>query len=109
MGLVLVSPTADSLTKLRELAMSPKEIDRISMPDQDDFFRDYVFKRQPIVITNLFERQEISNISTLEDATRAWGSTKIHLQEEYTRAEKTSEPYGSFRWFRETSPGNSGA
>lgn len=72
--------------------MSPKEIDRISMPDQDDFFRDYIFKRQPIVITNLFERQEISNISTLEDATHAWGSMKIHLQEEYTSAEKTPEP-----------------
>src|SRR5215475_1131415 len=72
--------------------MSPKEIDRISMPDQDDFFRDYVFKRQPIVITNLFERQEISNITTLEDAAHAWGSMKIHLQEEYTSAEKTPEP-----------------
>src|SRR3989442_15817314 len=72
--------------------MPPKEIARISMPSRDDFFQDYVFKRQPVVITNLFERQEISNINTIEDAARAWGTMKIHVQEEYTAAEGTAEP-----------------
>ena len=72
--------------------MPIKEIARISMPSRDDFFRDYVFKRQPVVITNLFERQEISNINTIEDAARAWGSMKIHVQEEYASAEGTAEP-----------------
>src|SRR5262245_27336594 len=72
--------------------MPPHEIARISMPDRDAFFHDYVFKRQPVVITNLFEGQEISKIATIDDAMRAWGPMKLHLQEEYTSAEGAAEP-----------------
>lgn len=72
--------------------MPIKEIARITMPSPDDFFRDYVFKRQPVVITNLFERQEIANIHTIADAARAWGTMKIQVQEEYASAEGTAEP-----------------
>jgi hypothetical protein len=71
--------------------MPMKELDRISMPDRDAFFQDYVFNRQPVVITNLFERQEIAGINTIEDAADAWGSMKIHVQEEYASAEGAAE------------------
>src|SRR5204862_370188 len=49
--------------------------------------REYVFARRPVVITNLFEGQPISEITTIDDAVRAWGAMKIHLQEEYTSGE----------------------
>ena len=82
--------------------MPPKEIPRISMPDRDVFFEEYVFKRQPVVITNLFEGQEISKINTIDDAVRAWGPMKLHLQEEYTSAEGATEPpQPIFRPFQE--------
>jgi lysine-specific demethylase 8 len=72
--------------------MPSKEIARISMPGRERFFQEYVFKRQPIVITNLFEQQPISNINTIDEATRAWGTMNIYLQEEYTSAEGTAQP-----------------
>jgi hypothetical protein len=72
--------------------MPTNQIARISMPSPDNFFQDYVFKGQPVVITNLFERQEISSINTIENAACAWGSMKIHVQDEYTSAEGTAEP-----------------
>jgi lysine-specific demethylase 8 len=62
------------------------------MPDPEDFFRQYVFERRPVVITNLFERQDVSTIITIDDATRAWGTMPIHLQAEYTSAERTTQP-----------------
>jgi hypothetical protein len=73
--------------------MPRNEIARISMPDPEDFFRQYVFERRPVVITNLFERQDVSTIITIEDATRAWGAMPIHLQEEYSGAEGTAQPF----------------
>lgn len=72
--------------------MPPKEIARIAMPDREAFFKDYVFTRQPVVLTNLFEGQEIARIRTIDDAVEAWGSMKLHLQEEYTSAEGAAEP-----------------
>lgn len=67
--------------------MTPKEIPRIPMPDPAEFFREYVDRRRPVVLTDLFAGQPISSIQTAEDATRAWGSVKLQLQEEYTSAE----------------------
>ena len=72
--------------------MPPKEIARISMPDRDAFFEEYVFKRRPVVVTNLFEGQAISKIGSIDDAVRAWGPMTLHLQEEYTSAEGSAEP-----------------
>jgi len=57
------------------------------MPDRDEFFRRYAFAAQPVVITNLFDGQEITSIATEDDALRAWGGVKLHLQEEYTTVE----------------------
>ncbi len=64
--------------------MPPNEIPRISMPSEEDFFQQYVFMRQPVVITGLFDRQEISEIRTVDDAMQAWGTMRLLLQEEYT-------------------------
>jgi hypothetical protein len=82
----------DHLTKLQEMVMPAREIERISMPSRDEFFQNYVFRRQPVVVTNLFEGQEISRIGTVDDATRAWRGMNIHLQEEYTSSEGATEP-----------------
>ena len=57
------------------------------MPSQEDFLRQYAFKREPVVITDLFEGQEISRIGTVEDALREWGDVKLVVQQEYTSAE----------------------
>jgi lysine-specific demethylase 8 len=67
--------------------MPPNGIARISMPNDEDFFRSYVFERLPIVITGLFDGQEISAIRTIEEATRAWGPMELQVQEEYASAE----------------------
>jgi hypothetical protein len=67
--------------------MAIREIPRTAMPSQEDFLRQYAFKREPVVITDLFAGQEISRITTVEDAVRAWGDVKLVVQEEYTSAE----------------------
>jgi cupin-like protein len=68
--------------------MAPNDIPRISMPGPEDFFRDYVFTRRPVVITDLFAGQEVDRVSTREEAVEAWGDVRISVQEEYTAAEK---------------------
>jgi hypothetical protein len=72
--------------------MPLNEIARISMPGPEDFLRRHVFERQPVVITDLFDGQHVSTITTIDDATRAWGAMPIHLQEEYSSAEGSARP-----------------
>jgi Cupin-like domain len=67
--------------------MAIREIPRTAMPSQADFLAEYAYTREPVVITNLFEGQEISQITTVEDAVRAWGDVNLVVQEEYTSAE----------------------
>ena len=67
--------------------MRSNEIARVSRPDPDSFFRDYVYPRRPVVLTGLFDGQPLSSIQTVDDAVRAWGTMKLQLQEEYTSAE----------------------
>jgi Cupin-like domain len=72
--------------------MAIREIPRIAMPSQEDFLAEYAFKREPVVITDLFEGQEIEGITTVEDAVQAWGEVKLLVQEEYTSAEGSASP-----------------
>jgi uncharacterized protein (DUF1330 family) len=72
--------------------MPPREIPRISMPAVGDFLREYVFRRRPVVITDLFATQEIAAIATVGDALHAWGAMPIQLQEEYASAEGKNQP-----------------
>jgi Cupin-like domain len=67
--------------------MPIREIPRTKMPSQEDFLREYSHRREPVVITDLFEGQEISRITTVEDAVGAWGDVNLVVQEEYTSAE----------------------
>ncbi len=67
--------------------MAIREIPRIEMPARDEFLRQYAHEREPVVITDLFAGEEISRITTVEDAVRAWGDVKLVVQEEYTSAE----------------------
>jgi lysine-specific demethylase 8 len=69
-----------------------REIRRTAMPSREDFLRDYVYEREPVVITDLFAGQEISEITTVEDALRAWGDVNLVVQEEYTSAESQASP-----------------
>jgi hypothetical protein len=69
-----------------------RDIPRISKSEAESSFQKYVFERQPVVITDLFDRQEISSINTIDDATRAWGTMTIQVQEEYTSAEGSNQP-----------------
>jgi hypothetical protein len=67
--------------------MAIQEIPRTKMPSQEEFLREYSYRREPIVIADLFEGQEISRIKSVEDAVQAWGDVKLVVQEEYTSAE----------------------
>jgi len=59
-------------------------IDRIPMPDAETFFRDYVFKRRPVVITNMFEGEPLRELGTLDAALAEFSSMKLLIQPEYT-------------------------
>src|SRR5262249_6921547 len=67
--------------------MAAREIPRTSMPPRPDFLAEYVYTREPVVITDLFEGQEISEIETVDDAVRVWGDVNLVVQVEYTSAE----------------------
>jgi Cupin-like domain len=82
--------------------MAVQEIPRTAMPAQADFLAEYAYRREPVVITDLFEGQEISEITSVEDAVRAWGDVNLVVQEEYTSAEgKTVPPEPSVMSLRE--------
>src|SRR5690242_7432273 len=78
--------------RYNEPGMPTREIPRTAMPSREDFLRDYVYEREPVVITDLFAGQEISEITTVEDALRAWGDVNLVVQEEYTSAESQAAP-----------------
>jgi hypothetical protein len=81
--------------------MPVRDIPRIAMPDRGRFFTDYVFAKQPVVITDLFAGQELSTVSTIEDAREAWGDVKLQVQEEYTSAEGGKSPSPAVMSFEE--------
>jgi hypothetical protein len=65
-------------------------IERTAMPSASDFFERFVHARRPVVITDLFAGQEVDAIRTVDDATGAWGSVPLQVQEEYASAEGTA-------------------
>jgi len=87
--------------------MSLKSIERIAMPDAETFFREYVFKRKPVIITDLFPGEEIRRIQSLEDAKRVFGP--IQLVIDYTYPKNSAEPgqvmtFNQYWDFVETNP-----
>lgn len=78
--------------------MSLKSIDRISMPDVETFFREYVFKRKPVIITDLFHGEEIRRIQSLEDARNVFGPIKLVIDRTY---QKNSSEAGQIMTFNE--------
>jgi len=54
------------------------------MPDPQTFFRDYVCKRKPVIITNLFEGEEIRHIRTKQDARAQFDLVNLRVRPEYT-------------------------
>jgi hypothetical protein len=72
--------------------MATREIPRTTMPPHADFLAEYVYTREPVVITDLFEGQEISEVETVDDAVRVWGDVDLVVQEEYTSAEGKAAP-----------------
>ena len=72
--------------------MAIREIPRTTMPPLTDFLAEYVYAREPVVLTDLFEGEEVDQISTVEDAVRVWGDVNLVVQEEYTSAEGKAAP-----------------
>ncbi|HSD24551.1 MAG TPA: cupin-like domain-containing protein [Solirubrobacterales bacterium] len=72
--------------------MPIREIPRTKMPSREDFLRDFAYHREPVVITDLFAGQEVSEVKTVEDAVRVWGDVGLVVQEEYTSAEGKAAP-----------------
>ena len=50
--------------------MAPQEIDRVAMPAHDDFFREYVYRRRPVVATGVFAGQPLGGIRTIDERCR---------------------------------------
>lgn len=67
--------------------MPKKEIPRISMPSKDAFIREYIEKRQPAIITDMFKGQPIEQLHTMEEASRAFGDVKIAVRPQYVSVE----------------------
>lgn len=66
--------------------MALHEIERIRMPEKDVFLREYVFKRRPVIITDLFADEPIRQVQDMSDAERAFGHVKLRIQPEYASA-----------------------
>jgi Cupin-like domain len=69
--------------------MTIHTIERIALPDRETFFREYVFKRKPVVITNLFANDPIARVRTLQDAKDAFGEMKLLVRQEYMSTRNT--------------------
>ena len=72
--------------------MAIREIPRTPMPPLSDFLAQYAYAREPVVLTDLFEGQEVDRIRSVEDAVGAWGDVNLVVQEEYTSAEGKAAP-----------------
>jgi lysine-specific demethylase 8 len=66
--------------------MPVQKIDRIPLPDADTFFKQYVVRRRPVIITDLFQDQPIRSITSFADARVAFGKVVLNLRTEYTTA-----------------------
>ncbi len=67
--------------------MAIREIPRTTTPSEEEFLQEYAYRSEPVVITHLFEGQEVSRITSLDDAVSAWGDVGLVVQDEYTSAE----------------------
>jgi lysine-specific demethylase 8 len=63
-------------------------IERIVMPPREEFYRKYVLRQKPVIVTNLFAGQPIAGIRSLADAREVLGTTTLEIREEYHRDPK---------------------
>jgi hypothetical protein len=66
--------------------MAARALERISMPDDATFVHEYLYRRRPVIITDLFKNDDIARVRSLEDARRAFGSSTFKIGPEYTAA-----------------------
>jgi ribosomal protein L16 Arg81 hydroxylase len=71
--------------------MPAKSIERICMTDRETFFRNYIYRRRPVIITDLFKGQKIRQINLPEDARTVFGNVKLRIQTEYASSLHSSE------------------
>lgn len=57
------------------------DIERIQVPTREAFLRDYVYPQRPVILTNLFEGQQIRSLGTLEDVQRELGEMPVSVRE----------------------------
>lgn len=70
--------------------MSIRPIPRISAPNKDFFYDQFVANQQPVIISNLFKNDQISTIQTLKDAKDAFGDASFIARPEYTQTDSAS-------------------
>ncbi|WP_224362052.1 cupin-like domain-containing protein [Hyalangium versicolor] len=58
-----------------------ENIERIKSPSREVFINEYLLKQKPVIITDLFEGQPISQISSLEVARKQLGEMPVIVQE----------------------------
>jgi lysine-specific demethylase 8 len=78
------------------MTMSGKQLERIRMPERDVFFREFVYPQRPVIITDLFEGEPIRQITTLREASEAFGSASLPIRPEYTSASSAPARIMSF-------------
>src|SRR5437868_14314874 len=57
------------------------EIKRMAAPPKDVFWREFLLRQRPVILTDLFAGQLISRITTYEEMQRRLGSVKIQIRE----------------------------
>jgi hypothetical protein len=72
--------------------MAARILERISMPDDETFTREYVFKRRPVIITDLFANDDIARITSLDQAMSAFEHVNLAIQPEYTSDAAGAKP-----------------
>jgi lysine-specific demethylase 8 len=66
--------------------MERYRVERIEMPSNERFERDYLRPLKPVVITNLFAGEPVREIRTKADAIAKWGEVPVQIQLEYGEA-----------------------
>jgi hypothetical protein len=71
--------------------MTAGTIERISSPELDAFWREYVVQQRPVVIVDLYAGEALEELVSLADAKRVLADVEVLVQTEYMVAGETGE------------------
>ena len=72
-------------------------IQRITRPDDQTLFRDYIHVHRPVIVTDFFRGEPIREINTIEKASREFGHVNLMVQWEYISAENNNQRGKTFQ------------